>query len=111
MATSLAKQLSKLQAPQTSLLLKNKHHPSLLFDPKEAATLDRETVFEIGELNIFFSIKHHSIFHNHHYQYKKKNFTQIILILRSKRIRRIDKAKRIIRSIQTEFVFAKLRRT
>ncbi|XP_015510740.1 HEAT repeat-containing protein 1 homolog [Neodiprion lecontei] len=49
MATSLQSQLSRLRAPQTSLLIQKKKQPSLLFDPKEAANLDRETVFEIGQ--------------------------------------------------------------
>lgn len=48
MTTSLAAQLQKLAVPQTSLLQRDKHRPSLLFDPKEAASIDRETFFEIG---------------------------------------------------------------
>jgi len=48
MATSLAAQLKKLRTPQTSLLLQDKKRDSLLFDPKEAANLDRETVLNIG---------------------------------------------------------------
>ncbi|XP_034937507.1 HEAT repeat-containing protein 1 [Chelonus insularis] len=49
MSTSLAEQLKKLRAPQTSLLLQDKKRPSLLFDPKEAANLDRDTVYNIGK--------------------------------------------------------------
>ncbi|XP_012257559.2 HEAT repeat-containing protein 1 [Athalia rosae] len=49
MATSLAAQLKKLAAPQTSLLYQSKKKPSLLFDPSEAANLDKVTVFEIGQ--------------------------------------------------------------
>ena len=49
MATSLAEQLKKLRTPQTGLLLQNKKKPSLLFDPKEAANLDREIVLNIGK--------------------------------------------------------------
>ncbi|XP_043288104.1 HEAT repeat-containing protein 1 [Venturia canescens] len=49
MSTSLAEQLNKLRAPQTSILLQNKKRPSLLFDPKEAADLDRENVLNIGQ--------------------------------------------------------------
>ncbi|XP_076243832.1 HEAT repeat containing 1 homolog l(2)k09022 [Calliopsis andreniformis] len=49
MATSLAEQLKKLKAPQTSILLQDKKCASLLFDPKEAANLDKETVLSIGQ--------------------------------------------------------------
>ena len=48
MATSLAAQLQKLKAPQTSLLLQDKKRASLLFDPKEAANFDRQTIYELG---------------------------------------------------------------
>jgi len=48
MSTSLARQLKKLAAPQTSLLKLDKKKPSLLFDPKEAANLDRDAFYEIG---------------------------------------------------------------
>lgn len=48
MATSLAAQLKKLRTPQTNLLLQDKKRASLLFDPKEAANLDRDTVLNIG---------------------------------------------------------------
>lgn len=48
MATSLAAQLKKLQAPQTSVLIADKKRASLLFDPKEAANYDRQTIYELG---------------------------------------------------------------
>lgn len=48
MTTSLARQLKKLAAPQTTLLKLDKKKPSLLFDPKEAASLDRDVIFDIG---------------------------------------------------------------
>lgn len=48
MATSLAQQLKKLEAPQTSMLIDTLSRASLLFDPKEAADKDRETIYEIG---------------------------------------------------------------
>ncbi|XP_067001904.2 HEAT repeat-containing protein 1 [Anabrus simplex] len=48
MGTSLAEQLKKLAVPQTSILLQDKKRASLLFDPKEAANFDRETVYELG---------------------------------------------------------------
>lgn len=47
--TSLSRQLRKLAAPQTALLTLDKKKPSLLFDPREAANLDRDTVYEIGK--------------------------------------------------------------
>lgn len=49
--TSLSRQLKKLAAPQTSLLKLDKKKPSLLFDPLEAANLDRDAVFEIGRFS------------------------------------------------------------
>ena len=52
--TSLARQLKKLAAPQTTILKQDKRKPSLLFDPKEAASLDRDVVYEIGNCNIHF---------------------------------------------------------
>lgn len=52
--TSLAEQLRKLAAPHTKLLTQKKKQPSLLFDPGEAATIDRVTYFEIGSLVHFF---------------------------------------------------------
>lgn len=48
MTTSLAEQLRRLQTPQTAALHDKKRFPSLLFDPKEAAEKDRETIYEIG---------------------------------------------------------------
>lgn len=48
MATSLAAQLKRLATPQTKLLTQDKKRASFLFDPKEAATKDRETIYEIG---------------------------------------------------------------
>ncbi|XP_052747082.1 HEAT repeat-containing protein 1 [Bicyclus anynana] len=47
-STSLAEQLQKLSAPQTSIYKEDKKKASLLFDPKEAATKDRDTFYEIG---------------------------------------------------------------
>ncbi|CAH0557807.1 unnamed protein product [Brassicogethes aeneus] len=48
MATSLAEQLQRLAVPQTSLLKRDKKRASLLFDPKEAAGIKRETFYQIG---------------------------------------------------------------
>lgn len=49
MTTSLAQQLKKLAAPQTSVTLVDaKSRASILFDPKEAATKDRRAIYEIG---------------------------------------------------------------
>ncbi|OXU28122.1 hypothetical protein TSAR_002629 [Trichomalopsis sarcophagae] len=46
--TDLAEQLKRLRTPQTTLLLQDTRKPSLLFDVKEAANLDRDTVYNIG---------------------------------------------------------------
>lgn len=47
--TSLANQLKALAVPHTqSLLGDDKKRVSLLFDPTEAANLDKEAVFDIG---------------------------------------------------------------
>lgn len=47
--TSLAQQLQRLALPQTDpSLLSRREVASLLFDPKEAATIDRDTAFAIG---------------------------------------------------------------
>lgn len=54
MATSLAEQLKKLRTPQTKILYQDKKRASLLFDPREAANLDKETVLSIGD--VFLSI-------------------------------------------------------
>ena len=48
--TSLAQQLQRLAVPYTqSVLSEDRRRVSLLFDPKEAANLDRETVFALGK--------------------------------------------------------------
>lgn len=47
--TSLARQLRKLATPQTSLLKESRKRVSFLFDPREAAALDVDTVYAIGE--------------------------------------------------------------
>ncbi|XP_036042781.1 HEAT repeat-containing protein 1 [Onychomys torridus] len=47
--TSLAQQLQRLALPQTDPSLLSRHEvASLLFNPKEAATIDRDTAFAIG---------------------------------------------------------------
>lgn len=49
--TSLAQQLQRLALPQSDpSLLSRDEVASLLFDPKEAATIDKDTAFAIGEL-------------------------------------------------------------
>ncbi|XP_076255308.1 HEAT repeat containing 1 homolog l(2)k09022 [Rhynchophorus ferrugineus] len=48
MTTSLAQQLQKLAVPQTSLLKESKERASLLFNPKEAAGLKKDIVYQIG---------------------------------------------------------------
>lgn len=52
--TSLAQQLQRLALPQSDRsLLSRDEVASLLFDPKEAATVDRDTAFAIGELPVY----------------------------------------------------------
>lgn len=61
--TSLAQQLQRLALPQSDpSLLSRDEVASLLFDPKEAATIDRDTAFAIGELpfNLQSSLKRFS---------------------------------------------------
>ncbi|XP_016987522.1 HEAT repeat-containing protein 1 homolog [Drosophila rhopaloa] len=49
MSTALAQQLQKLAAPQSSITIADaRSRASVLFDPKEAATKDRRTIYEIG---------------------------------------------------------------
>lgn len=48
MSTSLAEQLRRLAAPQTSILRDSKKRPSILFDAKEAATKDRQTIYDLA---------------------------------------------------------------
>ncbi|BFF95075.1 HEAT repeat-containing protein 1 homolog [Drosophila madeirensis] len=49
MTTSLAQQLQKLAAPQTTVTLADaRSRASILFDPKTAATKDRRAIYEIG---------------------------------------------------------------
>lgn len=47
-STSLAQQLQKLSAPQSSIYQDTKKQVSLLFDPAQAALKDRDTFYEIG---------------------------------------------------------------
>lgn len=48
MSTSLAEQLRKLATPQSSLFVDSKKRDSILFNPKDAATKGRDTIYEIG---------------------------------------------------------------
>lgn len=48
MSTSLADQLRRLATPQTAQLVDSKKRASILFDAKEAANKDRETIYDIG---------------------------------------------------------------
>ncbi|KAJ8670534.1 hypothetical protein QAD02_001793 [Eretmocerus hayati] len=64
MATSLAEQLKRLKTPQTTLLLQDKRKPSLLFDTKQAADLDRDTVYNIGLRGLEELVKLHNEFEN-----------------------------------------------
>ena len=54
--TSLAKQLQQLALPQSKVTsVSDKTRPSLLFDPKDAATLDKETFYALGKLHTICS--------------------------------------------------------
>ena len=47
--TSLSRQLQQLAVPYVqTAFASDKKKKSLLFDPKEAANLDRETIFALG---------------------------------------------------------------
>ena len=47
--TSLAKQLQRLAVPHVqTVFAEDKRKKSLLFDPKEAAELDKETFYSLG---------------------------------------------------------------
>jgi len=48
MATSLAKQLLKLKLPESQVGVK-RLPPSLLFDPKVAASFDKDTFYALGK--------------------------------------------------------------
>lgn len=49
--TSLAHQLKRLALPQNDVSLQTrKEIASLLFEPKDAATIDRTTFYALGEL-------------------------------------------------------------
>ncbi|XP_011505568.1 PREDICTED: HEAT repeat-containing protein 1 [Ceratosolen solmsi marchali] len=90
MATSLAEQLKKLRTPQTTLLLQDKRKPSLLFDTKEVANLDRDTIYNIGVSGLEELIKLCKTFED----FKKTLFAQSSINLE--------------RSVQNEKVNAKL---
>lgn len=70
MSTSLAQQLKKLAVPESTAFKEDKKKASLLFDPKVAASLDRETFFEIGlsgfaelkKINPSFAVFENSLF-------------------------------------------------
>lgn len=48
MSTSLFEQLQRLKAPQTGVIADPKRRASILFDPKEAASKDRRTIYDLG---------------------------------------------------------------
>lgn len=49
MATSLARQLRRLAAPQTNLLKADRKKASILFDPREAANISRDELYDLGK--------------------------------------------------------------
>ncbi|XP_075149829.1 HEAT repeat containing 1 homolog l(2)k09022 [Haematobia irritans] len=48
MSTSLFEQLQRLKAPQSGVIADSKRKASILFDPKEAASKDRRTIYDLG---------------------------------------------------------------
>ncbi|XP_050309116.1 HEAT repeat-containing protein 1 [Anthonomus grandis grandis] len=48
MSTSLAAQLQKFAVPSTNVLKETKKRPTLIFDPKEAASINTEVIYEIA---------------------------------------------------------------
>lgn len=48
MSTTLAEQLRNLSVPSTNILKDDKKRTTLLFDPKEAAAISGEVIYEIG---------------------------------------------------------------
>ena len=55
MATSLAKQLLKLKLPESQAGAK-KQIASLLFDPKVAATFDKDTFYALGMYSFYIIV-------------------------------------------------------
>uniref|UniRef100_A0A182JNN9 HEAT repeat-containing protein 1 n=1 Tax=Anopheles christyi TaxID=43041 RepID=A0A182JNN9_9DIPT len=62
MATGLAAQLKRLAAPQTSSLTDVRQTASILFDVKEAASKDREVIYDIGVSGLEELIQMHGAF-------------------------------------------------
>uniref|UniRef100_A0A182VU08 HEAT repeat-containing protein 1 n=1 Tax=Anopheles minimus TaxID=112268 RepID=A0A182VU08_9DIPT len=62
MATSLAAQLKRLAVPQTSTPQDVRKTASILFDSKEAASKDREVIFDIGVSGLEELIQMHGAF-------------------------------------------------
>uniref|UniRef100_A0A182NBF9 HEAT repeat-containing protein 1 n=1 Tax=Anopheles dirus TaxID=7168 RepID=A0A182NBF9_9DIPT len=62
MATGLAAQLKRLAAPQTVARTDSPKKPSILFDAKEAASKDREVIFDIGVSGLDELIQLHGAF-------------------------------------------------
>ncbi|KAL1500856.1 hypothetical protein ABEB36_006280 [Hypothenemus hampei] len=48
MSTSLSEQLRQLATPSTNVFKEDKKRPTFLFDPKEAASINGEVIYEIG---------------------------------------------------------------
>lgn len=55
--TSLAKQLERLAVPHIrAVYSEDKRRKSLLFDPKEAAALDKEAIYALGILHLCYDM-------------------------------------------------------
>ncbi|KAJ6649895.1 HEAT repeat-containing protein 1 like [Pseudolycoriella hygida] len=59
---SLAEQLRRLAAPQTSAFVESRSRPSILFDPKEAANKDRQTIFDLAKSGLDDLINSNPVF-------------------------------------------------
>lgn len=96
MATSLAEQLKRLAAPQTTQLYDLKKRPSLLFDPKEAATFTRETFYQIGltgleglkNKNLLFEQFENNLFHESSKEFQRAVHTEEVNSKLNKNIRK-----------------------
>lgn len=63
--TSLAKQLERLAVPHIRAVYgEDKRRKSLLFDPKEAAALDKEAIYAIGMCVFVINLINLTIFYS-----------------------------------------------
>ena len=83
--SSLAQQLQKLAIPQTRTLLGDaKKKKSLLFDPSEAALLDKETFYNLGItffISLYTKLNSWMFVSNMFYKNKKTCFMCVLIIM------------------------------